>query len=163
MNTEPFNNRTQFYHSNTRPERYSDGYCTVIPRIAWHQTKCTVIFSTLWSDVFPLVTSSAFPPVTSSIFFGIVEMLIDCLLWLKPIVSETRNLEQENKVTVTIRFTAMSGIQISAKWGTDSIFAIEANTKSLWPKSSGSRIVKLMDRDSNAELRTGWLDSIILG
>ena len=36
--------------------------------------------------------------------------------------------------------------QILAKWGPDSSFVIETNTKSRWPKSSWSRIVKLMDR-----------------
>ena len=35
---------------------------------------------------------------------------------------------------------------ILAKWGPDSSFVIEANTKSRWPKSSRSQIVKLMDR-----------------
>ena len=43
-------------------------------------------------------------------------------------------------------FRYFTECQISAKRGPDSSFVVKPNTKSLWPKSSWSRIVKLMDR-----------------
>ena len=45
-----------------------------------------------------------------------------------------------------ILYDVMNANQISAKQGPDSRFVVKANTKSMWPKSSQSQIVKLMDR-----------------
>ena len=49
--------------------------------------------------------------------------------------------------------------QISTKRGPDSRFVIETNTKSWWPKSSRSRIVKLMDRDWVTQPRVEYVTS----
>ena len=54
--------------------------------------------------------------------------------------------------------------QISAKWGPDSKFVVKANTKSWWPKSSRSRIVKLMDQGQVTQPQVEyWVEYRILG
>ena len=50
------------------------------------------------------------------------------------------------KISYVLPHAGFRYAQISAMRGPDSRFVVEANTKSRWPKSSRSRIVKLVDR-----------------
>ena len=50
----------------------------------------------------------------------------------------------------------MTAYQISAHRGPDSRFVVEANTRSRQPKSSRSRIVKLMDRGQVTQPRVEY-------
>ena len=47
LNTRPFENRTQIYHSNTRLVWYSDGYCVNVWHVCHSDSKCLVCWNSL--------------------------------------------------------------------------------------------------------------------
>ena len=76
-------------------------------------------------------------------------------------ILQTPNLLLPNKLFALVCLSPRQLInQISAKWGPDSRFVVEANTKIWWPKSSRSRIVKLMDW---GRVTRPWVEYRILG